>query len=122
MQKNLGLLILILVRLLKQVILHALRWSTQRHLQSYRSWAFRCKIANVPRKLSRSTKPIRVKEHKKSFGNSIAERPEKFNTREELSHWKIDTLIGEKSNADCVLLTIIECQSRNTIVKYRFFR
>lgn len=75
------------------------------------------KNADLPQKLRRNTKPARVKEHKKSFGTSIKERPDSIHSRKEFGHWEIDTVIGEKSNQDCVLLTIVERQTRNAIVR-----
>lgn len=75
------------------------------------------KNADLPLKLRRNTKPTRVKEHKKSFGKSITERPEEINCREEFGHWEIDTVIGEKTNNDSVLLTIVERQTRNAIIR-----
>lgn len=73
--------------------------------------------ADLPQKLRRNTKSTRVKEHKKSFGTSIKERPENINLREDFGHWEIDTVIGEKSKNDCVLLTIVERKTRNAIVR-----
>lgn len=75
------------------------------------------KNADLPQKLRRNTKPTFVKEHKKSFGTSIKERPDAINSREEFGHWEIDTVIGEKTNQDCVRLTIVERQTRNAIVR-----
>lgn len=75
------------------------------------------KNADLPMKLRRNTKPKRVKEHKKKLGKSIAERPTAIDNREEFGHWEIDTVIGEKSNNDCVLLTIVERKTRNAIVR-----
>ena len=75
------------------------------------------KNADLPQKLRRNTKPTFVKEHKKSFGTSIKEHPDVINSREEFGHWEIDTVIGEKTNQDCVLLTIVERQTRNAIVR-----
>lgn len=75
------------------------------------------KNADLPMKLRRNTKPKRVKEHKKKLGKSIAERPTDIDNREEFGHWEIDTVIGEKSNNDCVLLTIVERKTRNAIVR-----
>ena len=75
------------------------------------------KNADLPQKLRRNTKPARVKEHKKSFGKSIKELPESIDSREEFGHWETDTVIGEKSNLDCVLLTVVERQTRNAIVR-----
>ncbi|WP_206458279.1 IS30 family transposase [Anaerovorax sp. IOR16] len=75
------------------------------------------KNADLPIKLRLNTKPARVKSHKRVLGTSIEERPENINTREEFGHWEIDTVIGEKSGNDCVLLTILERQTRYAIVR-----
>lgn len=75
------------------------------------------KNIDLPLKLRRNTKPKRVKNHKKVLGKSIQERPSEIDSREEFGHWEIDTVIGEKSNADTVLLTIVERQTRNAIVR-----
>ena len=72
---------------------------------------------DLPQKLRRSTKPTRVRVHKKSFGTSIKERPAHIDSREEFGHWEIDTVIGEKSKQDYVLLTIVERKTRNAIVR-----
>lgn len=72
--------------------------------------------ADLPMKLRRNTKPSMVKEHKKKLGKSIAERPSNINTREEFGHWEIDTVVGQKSKDDCVLLTILERKTRNAII------
>ncbi|HBJ1652550.1 MULTISPECIES: IS30 family transposase [Clostridium] len=72
--------------------------------------------ADLPMKLRRNTKPAKVKKHKKKLGKSIAERPNDINNREEFGHWEIDTVVGEKSNNDCVLLTILERNTRNAII------
>lgn len=75
------------------------------------------KNADLPQKLRRNTKSVRVREHKKCFGTSIDERPENVDSRKEFGHWEIDTVIGEKSKQDSVLLTIVERQTRNAIVR-----
>ncbi len=67
-------------------------------------------------KLRRNTKSTRVKKHKKKLGSSISERPIDINSRTEFGHWEIDTVIGEKSNNDNVLLTILERKTRYAIV------
>lgn len=64
--------------------------------------------ADLPIKLRRNTKSYMVKKHKKNLGKSIAERPIYINEREEFGHLEIDTVVGQKSNSDCVLLTILE--------------
>ena len=72
---------------------------------------------DLPLKLHRNTKPGRVRRNKKKLGKSIEERPADINTREEFGHWEIDTVIGEKSGNDNVLLTIVERQTRNAVVR-----
>lgn len=75
------------------------------------------KNVDLPYKLRRNTKPSRTRKNKKVLGNSISERPPEINTREEFGHWEIDTVIGEKSSDDNVLLTIVERKTRNSIVR-----
>jgi IS30 family transposase len=75
------------------------------------------KNADLPLKLRRNTKPKRVRQHKKKLGKSIEERSADIESREEFGHWEIDTVIGEKSGQDKVLLTIVERKTRNAIVR-----
>lgn len=74
------------------------------------------KNTDLPIKLRRNTKSTIVKKHKKKLGSSISERPIDINSRTEFGHWEIDTVIGEKSNNDNVLLTILERKTRYAIV------
>ena len=74
------------------------------------------KNTDLPIKLRRNTKSTIVKKHKKKLGTSIAERPANISDRTEFGHWEIDTVIGEKSNTDKVLLTILERKTRYAIV------
>lgn len=74
------------------------------------------KNTDLPIKLRRNTKSTRIKRHKKNLGTSIAERPIHINNRNEFGHWEIDTVIGEKSKNDNVLLTILERKTRYAIV------
>lgn len=74
------------------------------------------KNTDLPIKLRRNTKSTRIKKHKKKLGSSISERPIDINSRTEFGHWEIDTVIGEKSNNDNVLLTILERKTRYAIV------
>ncbi|AQS04683.1 IS30 family transposase [Clostridium beijerinckii] len=68
-------------------------------------------------RLRRSTKTANIKKHKKKLGTSILGRSISINNRNEFGHWEIDTIIGEKSNNDCVLLTLLERKTRNAIVR-----
>ncbi|WP_160680718.1 IS30 family transposase [Clostridium sp. C8-1-8] len=74
------------------------------------------KNTDLPIKLRRNTKPTRIKKHKKKLGSSISDRPVEINTRNEFGHWEIDTVIGEKSNNDNALLTIVERKTRYAMV------
>jgi transposase, IS30 family len=73
--------------------------------------------SDLPMKLRRNTKPERIRKNKKKLGTSIEERPEEIKTREEFGHWEADTVIGEKSGQDCVLLTLLERKTRESIVR-----
>jgi len=73
---------------------------------------FGIKNSNLPLKLRRNTKTSRVRKHKKVLGNSIEQRPEEIELRQEFGHWEIDTVIGEKSKSDNVLLTLVERKTR----------
>ncbi len=76
------------------------------------------KNTDLPMKLRRSTKKSRIRKNKRILGTSIDERPEEIETREEFGHWEIDTVIGEKSSEDKVLLTIVERKTRySTVLK-----
>lgn len=75
------------------------------------------KNADLPMKLRRNTKTTMVKKHKKKLSKSIEEHPCHINNREEFGNWEIDTVIGEESGNDCVLLTILERNTRNAIVR-----
>lgn len=72
-------------------------------------------VMDLPLVLKRSSKKSRVRKHKKNLGQSIEERPDHIETREEFGHWEIDTVIGKKTKDDNVLLTIVERQTRNSI-------
>ncbi|EHJ02128.1 Integrase catalytic region [Clostridium sp. DL-VIII] len=74
------------------------------------------KNTDLPMKLRRNTKPTRIKNHKKKLGSSISDHPLEINTRNEFGHWEIDTVIGQKSNNDNVLLTIVERKTRYAMV------
>lgn len=75
------------------------------------------KNIDLPLKLRRNTKKQRVRANKKKLGKSIEERPASIDSREEFGHWEIDTVIGEKSGKDNVLLTIAERKTRQFIIR-----
>lgn len=76
-------------------------------------------ISNVdlPFKLRISKKSKHVRSHKRKLGTSIDLRPDIINSRSEFGHWEIDTVIGQKSKEDSVLLTITERLTRKQIIR-----
>lgn len=70
---------------------------------------------NLPEKVSRRPKLKRVRENKKLLGRSIEERPA-IDSKLEFGHWKADLVIGQKTNNDEALLTILERQTRKYIL------
>jgi len=75
------------------------------------------KNIDLPLKVRRNTKKQRVRANKKRLGTSIEKRPSSIDNREEFGHWEIDTVIGQKSGKDNVLLTIAERKTRQFIVR-----
>jgi len=75
------------------------------------------KNIDLPLKLRRNTKKQRVRANIKKLGKSIEERPASIDSREKFGHWEIDTVIGEKSGKDNVLLTIAERKTRQFIAR-----
>ena len=78
-----------------------------------------CYIKNIdlPLKVRRNTKKQYVRANKKNLGTSIEKRPVSIDNREEFGHWEIDTVIGQKSGKDNVLLTIAERKTRQFLVR-----
>lgn len=72
---------------------------------------------DLPMKLRRNTKPQRNRINRHILGTSIEERPASIDSREEFSHWEIDTVIGTKDKNDSILLTLAECKTRHYIVR-----
>ena len=52
---------------------------------------------------------------KKNGGRSIEERSERIESREELGHWEMDTVVGKKGSKAC-LLVLTERVSRKEII------
>ncbi len=69
-------------------------------------------------KLSRKIKTVRssYRSNKRILGKSIEERPKEIETRETFGHWEIDTVIGNKTKSDAVLLTLAERQTRFEVI------
>lgn len=54
--------------------------------------------------------------NKKVLGQSIELRPHAVDTRTTFGHWEIDTVVGQKSGEDQVLLTMVERKSRYELI------
>lgn len=74
------------------------------------------KNIDLPFKVQRKQKSARTRKHAKNLGKSITERPEHIKERREFGHWEIDTVIGEKTNKDQVLITLTERKTRAELI------
>ena len=54
--------------------------------------------------------------NKKILGQSIDERPSEINDRKTFAHWEIDCILLKRSKGE-VLLTLVACLSRQTIIR-----
>lgn len=70
---------------------------------------------HLPEKVSRRPKLKRVRENKKLLGRSIEERPD-IDDKLEFGHWEADLVIGQKTNNDEALLTLLKRQTRKYIL------
>lgn len=70
---------------------------------------------NLPEKISRRPKLKRVRENKKLLGRSIEGRPN-IDNKLEFGHWEADLVIGQKTNNNEALLTLLERQTRKYIL------
>ena len=71
---------------------------------------------DLPEKLKRNTKLHHVRKNKKKLGRSIEERPKEIDQRNEFGHWECDLVLGHKTKADQVLLTLSERMSREFLI------
>ena len=69
-------------------------------------------------KLSRKPKKLYSthRSNKRILGKSIGERPTDIESRETFGHWEIDTVVGNRSKSDAVLLTLAERQTRFEVI------
>ena len=76
----------------------------------------RIKNIDLPERVSRRPKQHHLRENKRILGRSIEDRDEEIQKRNTFGHWETDLVIGEKSGADQVLLTLLERKTRNFII------
>lgn len=67
---------------------------------------------DLPEKVSRKTKRDRVRQNKRKLGDSIEDRPESIETREEFGHWEFDSVLGQKGEDEPVVVTMVERKTR----------
>lgn len=72
------------------------------------------KIKNIdlPEKVSRKQKHERVRINQRKLGDSIEERSEQIDRREEFGHWEIDSVLGKKGTNESAVITIVERKTR----------
>lgn len=70
------------------------------------------KAIDLPLVTRRSIKKLVSNKYKRELGKSIKLRNATIETREDFSHWEIDTVRGAKKKTDNVLFSLIERKSR----------
>lgn len=73
------------------------------------------KNIDLPEKVSRKLKHERVRQNKRKLGDSIEERPESIESREEFGHWEFDSVLGQKGEKEPVVVTMVERMTRQCI-------
>lgn len=78
----------------------------------------RTKNLDLLEKLTRKPKVVSLKKrpNKRIFEQSIDDRPKEINDCKTLGHWEIDTVIGNKTKTDAVLLILVERQTRLEVI------
>lgn len=72
---------------------------------------------NLPVKKNRKRKYNKVKKQKRAeAGESIENRPEIINSREEFGHWEMDSVLGRRGKSKNTLLTLTERKTRAEII------
>ena len=66
----------------------------------------------MKRKQHKDSKP---REHKKSFGTDISQRPEIAALRIEEGHWEGDTVVGKRGSKEAVVLSLLEKTTENLL-------
>lgn len=74
---------------------------------------------NLPHKGKRKRKTSSTKRIRKTGGKSIEERSDKINTRKELGHWEIDTVLGSREKGPCLLVMTERLSRLQKIIKIK---
>lgn len=75
----------------------------------------RIKNIDLPEKVGRKTKQEHIRRNRRKLGDSIEERPESIETREEFGHWEFDSVLGQKGENEPVVVTMVERKTRECI-------
>ncbi|QTU82446.1 IS30 family transposase [Carnobacteriaceae bacterium zg-C25] len=77
------------------------------------------KPIDLPKMVSIRKRPKKdnTKTYKKNMGTSIENRPDVANNRTEFGHWEIDLVLFKKTKNEALLLTLVERQTRYTIIR-----
>lgn len=71
---------------------------------------------DLPVKKDQKRKYWKVKQSRPNKGESIENRPEEIDTREEMGHWEMDTVKGKQGVTKSCLLVLTERKKRDEIV------
>ncbi len=69
------------------------------------------KSIDLPLRVRRTTKKHHCRKNRRLLGESIEQRPQAVNDRQEFGHWEIDTVVGKREAGE-VLLTLDERMTR----------
>ena len=71
----------------------------------------RIKSIDLPLRVRRNNKRHHCRQNRRILGESIENRPDAVNERQEFGHWEIDTVVGQRTAGE-VLLTLDERMTR----------
>ena len=72
-------------------------------------------LFDVPHLLSRKHHRKWIRKNKRMKGRSIEERPEIVTNGEEIGHWEVDTVVGQRAGKEAVVFTAVEKVTRQYI-------
>lgn len=89
-------------------------------LYSYIDKGIFLKVTNkdlpVKKNEKRKYKKVRKNQKRTEAGESIEQRPEEVEKREEFGHWEMDSVIGQRGKSKHTLLTLTERKTRDEII------
>lgn len=73
-------------------------------------------MEDLPEKKKQHKKKKRKVQKRVQAGDSISQRPDYIDTREEFGHWEMDTVVGPQGKSKKVMLVLTERKTRKEIV------